>query len=111
MDELLLAVLSGDINKVTFLLKQGFLNPACENNNPLLFAYKKDYFDIFKVLLNDPRVNPAIKSNYFIINATKHNKANYAKILWNDKRVQDSLNTRLHDRLSKKILEINITSF
>jgi hypothetical protein len=111
MDEFTLAVLSRDINKIRFLLKQGFKDPSCDTNNTLILAYQKGYFEIFKLLLNDPRVDPSIRNNYLIINATKHHKSDYANILWKDKRVQDSLKERLHKGLAMKMLEINITDF
>ncbi len=87
------AVQSGDLNLVNEFIERG-LNPAANDNSPIVHASEFGQLDIVNRLLEDPRVDPTVDHNIAIDNAAGNYHWNVVRRLLDEPRVKRSLTAK-----------------
>src|SRR3972149_6711686 len=89
--QLVQAAEDGDINKVRQLIADG-VNPAAMYNSAIRLASEYGYFEVVRLLLQDPRVDPAALDNYAIQWASAKGHLAVVRLLLQDPRVNPAAN-------------------
>jgi hypothetical protein len=109
-----IAAVSGNIDIMKLILKDGRLNPATYANGSLSQAINYSHIEMIKLLLKDERIDPSSLNNKLIIDADFNDKDSIVELLWEDKRIKKSLKTdlpNLYNKLMKKNVYSKIGGF
>jgi hypothetical protein len=64
-EELIIAIIHKDNNKLSELLKDVNIDPSEDHNKIIKYSYKNKYINIVKLLWNDKRVKTTLKIDDF----------------------------------------------
>ena len=93
---------------VEFMLKNPKVNPACDNNLPIMIASQNGFDGVVKLLLTCPTVDPSTNDNYSLKNAAQYGHVETVRLLLTNPKVDPSTGNGqpLRNAISNKHLRV-----
>ena len=108
------AIFSNNIHKIKQLMSHKAVNPAAYDNDAIIQASSRGYYDIVKLLLTDKRVDPSDDINSAIIEAKLNCHHNVVRLLWQNNIVPQTLkkqNPKKYNEIYKFIFKQKLCDF